>query len=181
MKNSMKLFLAAGILSLGVGASSVYAADAVQNNDANAVQGDTTAQQNQAKAPQFGHGHGGHFMKPLGGPGLFSDEFLTFLNLTQDELRTQLDAGKTLKEIAGAKGITEDKLKAFLVEQETKKLEEMKAELPNMVDKMINQDMQHPAKGEFKGKFKGKFIQDGQPTDGKQTTDGATTTAPAQS
>jgi hypothetical protein len=60
----------------------------------------------------FGPGmgrHGGHG----GGPGL--DAAASYLGLTEAELRTQLDAGKTLADVAKAQGKTVDGLVAALV------------------------------------------------------------------
>ena len=63
----------------------------------------------------FGHGpgfgRGGHFF--FGG-----DELATFLGVTADELRTELQAdGATLASVAEAHGKSRDELKAFLTEQ----------------------------------------------------------------
>lgn len=64
---------------------------------------------------RFGHGpgmgRGGHFF--FGG-----DELATFLAVTADELRTEIQAdGATLASVAEAHGESRDELKAFLTEQ----------------------------------------------------------------
>jgi polyhydroxyalkanoate synthesis regulator phasin len=69
----------------------------------------------------FRHGHG------PGGGGHFcaGEELATFLGITQDELRTELQAdGATLATVAEAHGKSRDDLKAFLMEQFTAKLDE---------------------------------------------------------
>lgn len=58
-----------------------------------------------------------------GGPhiirGLFgaSAEVADFLGITQDELRSELESGKSLAEVGEAHGKTRDELKAFILEQ----------------------------------------------------------------
>ncbi|BFT69001.1 hypothetical protein [Paenibacillus sp. P36] len=56
-------------------------------------------------------GRGGDHRGP-GGPGMFGNpEALTqILGITQDELRTELEAGKSIADVASAKGISEDDL-----------------------------------------------------------------------
>ncbi|ARU59663.1 hypothetical protein CBW65_00335 [Tumebacillus avium] len=72
----------------------------------------------------FGGGKGGH-----GGKGDFimragGEELATFLGLTEEELCTAKQAGKTLAQIAEGKGITQDKLIEFLQTQQQKQLEQ---------------------------------------------------------
>ncbi|MZQ82468.1 hypothetical protein GQF01_10140 [Paenibacillus sp. 5J-6] len=68
----------------------------------------------QSTRPEGGpEGRGGDHPGPGGfGPGFFgSPEALTqILGMTQEELRTELEAGKSLAEVASAKGISEDDL-----------------------------------------------------------------------
>ncbi len=95
----------------------------------------------------FGHGRfGGHHG---GGPGL--EAAATYLGLSQDELRAELQGGKSLSTIAGEKGKSVDGLKAAMVKDATAKLEEavaagriteeqkaaMVERLPAMVDRVV--------------------------------------------
>ena len=48
----------------------------------------------------------------------FNDDVATFLGITQDQLRTELQSGKTLAAIATEHGKTEDALMQFIVEKE---------------------------------------------------------------
>ncbi|WNQ09449.1 hypothetical protein MJA45_17650 [Paenibacillus aurantius] len=62
-----------------------------------------------------GHGGpGGH-----GGFGLHPDKLAPLVGLTDDELKTELESGKSLAEIAQAKGISEDDLIAKIKESMT--------------------------------------------------------------
>ena len=63
-----------------------------------------------------GHGHGG-------GPGGHLDAAASYLGLTSAQLRTQLETGKTLAEVAKAQGKTVDGLVAALVADEKKELD----------------------------------------------------------
>jgi hypothetical protein len=74
------------------------------------------------RGPGGPHGHG--FGGPRGGPlaaGL--DELGTFLGLSPDALRTQLESGKSLADIAKAQGKTVDDLKAAITAAVTKRLD----------------------------------------------------------
>jgi len=63
-----------------------------------------------------GHGH-------RGGPGGHLDAAASYLGLTSAQLRTQLETGKTLAEVAKAQGKTVDGLVAALVADEKKELD----------------------------------------------------------
>lgn len=79
---------------------------------------DRITKQVQSTRPEGGHeGRGGDHRGPGGfgpgfGPGFFGNpEAVTqILGMTQEELRTELEAGKSLAEVASAKGISEDDL-----------------------------------------------------------------------
>ncbi|WP_052339586.1 hypothetical protein [Gorillibacterium massiliense] len=73
-----------------------------------------------------GHGKGGFGGGREGGFGGYmdSDAAASILGMTQDELRTELDAGKTLAEIAQAKGISEDDLIAKIKDGMTDKIKQ---------------------------------------------------------
>ncbi|UQZ84212.1 hypothetical protein SK3146_03445 [Paenibacillus konkukensis] len=75
--------------------------------------GGPQGEQGQPGQENGGPGRGG---MPMGGPGLLGNsELLTsILGITQDELRTEQEAGKTIAEIAAAQGIGEDDLIAKL-------------------------------------------------------------------
>jgi polyhydroxyalkanoate synthesis regulator phasin len=66
-------------------------------------------------------GHGGRF----GGPGLAAgvEDLGTYLGLKPDELRTELESGKSLADIAKAQGKTVDGLKTAITEAATKRLD----------------------------------------------------------
>lgn len=66
-------------------------------------------------------GHGGPGGRH-GGPGL--DAAATALGVTADELRTELESGKTLADVAGEKGVAVDTLVQALVDAETAKINE---------------------------------------------------------
>lgn len=60
------------------------------------------------------------------------------LNLTTDELRTQLQAGKSLADIAKAQGVEKQTLIDALVKAGEARLDEAKAALPDQVAKMVD-------------------------------------------
>jgi polyhydroxyalkanoate synthesis regulator phasin len=62
----------------------------------------------------------------------------TTLELTTEELRTQLKAGKTLAEIAEAQGVDKQTLIDALVEAGEARLDEAKAALPDQVAKVVD-------------------------------------------
>lgn len=98
-----------------------------------------------------GKGPAGHG-KMMGHAPFADDKLLSLLNIDKETLKTQLQAGKTLAAIAGERGVSEEKLKAFMIEQMTqridegvkagkidaKKAEEMKAGMADRVSDMIN-------------------------------------------
>lgn len=154
MKNTWKLLVAVGLLSAAVGASSVYAAEEVQNTKTEVVQ-DVV----QKKI-------GDH--KMMIGKMMFNDELLQFLNITREQLAEQLKGGKTLKQIAEAQGKTEQQLKDFLIEQHNKHLEQMKAEFPERVDKWINGELpMHPGGHKMKFRHGGAHVHEQGAADGQ--------------
>lgn len=79
--------------------------------------------------PQRGEGPGGH---RFGGPGrhglgVHLDEAATLLGLSRDELRTKLEAGSSLTELAKAKGISKASLvDSLLADLKTRLAEKVK-------------------------------------------------------
>jgi Arc/MetJ-type ribon-helix-helix transcriptional regulator len=101
--------------------------------------------------PRFGHFH-------RGGPPLFGEKLSAaadYLGLTQAELRTKLNAGRTLADIAKARGKSVDGLKqAILDEAETKldqlvedgeltqaEADEMLARMKSHIDELVDNGM----------------------------------------
>jgi predicted XRE-type DNA-binding protein len=71
--------------------------------------------------PRFGHFH-------RGGPPLFGEKLSAaadYLGLTQAELRTKLNAGRTLADIAEARGKSVDGLKQAILDEAEKKLDQL--------------------------------------------------------
>ncbi len=71
--------------------------------------------------PRFGHFH-------RGGPPLFGEKrsaAADYLGLTQAELRTKLNAGRTLADIAKARGKSVDGLKQAILDEAEKKLDQL--------------------------------------------------------
>lgn len=98
------------------------------------------------KGPMLGHG-------PKAGHAFFANEkLLTLLNIDADTLKTELKGGKTLVAIAGEHGVSEQELKAFMLEQMSQRIDEsvkagrisaekageMKANMDQRVSDMIN-------------------------------------------
>jgi polyhydroxyalkanoate synthesis regulator phasin len=71
--------------------------------------------------PRFGHAH-------RGGPHLFGEKLSAaadYLGLTQAELRTKLNAGQTLADIARARGKSVDGLKQAILDEAEKQLDQL--------------------------------------------------------
>jgi Arc/MetJ-type ribon-helix-helix transcriptional regulator len=105
--------------------------------------------------PLFGP-RSGHFH--LGGPPLFGEKLSAaadYLGLTEAELRTKLNAGQTLAEIAKARGKSVDGLKQAILDEAEKKLgqlvedgeltqaeaDEMLARLKSHIDDLVDHGM----------------------------------------
>jgi len=88
-------------------------------------QSDTIASTLAETLPRGGHGHGGH-----GGfdKGVSLTSAAEVLNLSEDELRTQLEGGASLASIADVQGVARDTLIAELVESGQARLDEAVAE-----------------------------------------------------
>ncbi|MBL0388433.1 hypothetical protein JJB07_17645 [Tumebacillus sp. ITR2] len=69
-------------------------------------------------AMAFGE-HGGPHKFMFGGKDLAD-----FLNITQDELKTELQSGKKLLDVAAAHNVTKEQLTTFFTDQQTKQLDE---------------------------------------------------------
>ncbi|MFC5452482.1 hypothetical protein [Paenibacillus aestuarii] len=80
----------------------------------------STRVKNQVEDKGFGGLKGGHGDKGFGFGGY--DSLTTILGITQDDLKTQLDAGTSIAEIAAAKGISEDDLVSKLKDGMTDQL-----------------------------------------------------------
>ncbi|MCW2276888.1 DUF2680 domain-containing protein [Heliophilum fasciatum] len=116
------------------------------------------------RGDNFGNKRGGGFLG-FGGPA-YMEQIAPIVNLTVDELRAELQAGKSLVQIAQAKGISADTLKAQVLEVAKKtiatqveqgKLTQEKADLmlsnlPNHIDTFLN----HCAQGKGLGNGSGK-------------------------
>lgn len=110
----------------------------------------------------FGMGPGGHGKHGGGGPGMgMSDEAVaTFLGIDHETLHEELSSGQTLARVAEAHGKSRDELRAYLIEQNSTKLDEAvangritaeqaataKEAFASKVDGMIDSTM--PMKGE---------------------------------
>ena len=79
---------------------------------------------------------GGH----RGGPGLFGDLSVAakVLGISEDDLRKELQSGKSLADVAKAKGVDKQKLIDALVDAATKRLDEEKAKLPDRIAAMVD-------------------------------------------
>lgn len=116
MKMNKKLMIAipvaAGVLAIatGVGIASAKGVDQTSNrNIANyAAAPDTTNSNN--STPTVYCGNFGGMMGFGAGQGLVSQQVATLLGTTVADLQSQLNSGKTMMDIAGAKGVSQDQL-----------------------------------------------------------------------
>ncbi|HLZ10687.1 MAG TPA: hypothetical protein VKT80_19025, partial [Chloroflexota bacterium] len=128
---------AAGVLSVGLGVgavSGVFASPASQSLFADLTPVASTAPAGTAAAPGTpgpaaapgpnGHWPGG-FARFGRGPGAFLGPVATFLGISQSDLRTALQNGQTLAQVATAHGKTPADLKAFLVNQESARIDKL--------------------------------------------------------
>jgi len=116
---------------------------------------------------------------PLGvGPGLrdhgdmhggkFLDAAATYLGLSEDQLRTQLESGKSLADVAKAQGKSVDGLKQAILSDAQAKLDQavkdgrltsaqhdqILADLKNRIDDLVNGTLQARPKSAFKDGFR---------------------------
>ena len=118
---------------------------------------------------------------PLGagpGPGLrdhggmhggqFLDAAATYLGLTEDQLRTQLESGKSLADVAKAQGKSADGLKQAILSDAQAKLDQavkdgrltsaqhdqILADLKNRIDDLVNGTLQARPKSAFRDGFR---------------------------
>jgi|GEM_PF-2866360 len=95
--------------------------DATTTDDANTDDTDDTAKGNNPGSRRGGDAD--HGMKGKGGPGMGrmhgvdADALATFLGVTADDIKADLQAGSSLAEIAEANGKTRVELKTFMVQQ----------------------------------------------------------------
>ena len=82
-----------------------------------------------------------HRPGPMGG-GVEMDAAAKALGLTPAELKTQLDAGKTLAEVATAQGVDRQDLIDALVAAGKARLDEAKADLPNRMADLVDHSFQ---------------------------------------
>jgi hypothetical protein len=117
MKMNKKLMIAipvaAGVLALatGVGIASAKGADqaASYRNVSDYVAAPATIDSNNTN-PSVYCGEVGGMMNWGAGQGLLSQQVATLLGTTVADLQSQLNSGKTLMDIAGAKGVSQDQL-----------------------------------------------------------------------
>lgn len=81
---------------------------------------------------------GGMHRGPFGGPGVELEAAAKVLNLTTDELRSQLESGKTLAQIAEAQGVDRQTLIDALVAAAKDRLAEVEAQLPDRIADMVD-------------------------------------------
>lgn len=96
--------------------------------------------------------------RPEGGPGFGRggvdlEVAATTLGLSTDELRTQLEAGKSLAQVAEAQGVDKQKLIDALVAAGEKQLDEAKAALPDRVAEAV--ESTHTGGGDHGGRGPG--------------------------
>ena len=111
--------------------------------------------------PLFGGRPGGHFGHELGGHHIGLETAASYLGLSEDELRAELESGETLADVAEANGKTVDGLVQALLDEATKWLdeavangrltEEQKASLlerlEQRIEDMVNGELMRPGPG----------------------------------
>ncbi len=112
-----------------VAGNGVFAQDSTATPSATSDDATTTEDadtDDTTKSDKPGSRRGGdsdHGMKGKGGPGMGRmqgidvDALATFLGVTEDDIKADIQAGSSLAEIAEANGKTRDELKTFLVQQ----------------------------------------------------------------
>ncbi len=105
-----------------------------------------------AAMPVGGHGDGGGGRGGKGGNGGFSAHAATVakaLGMTEAELKTQMDSGKTIAQIATAKGVSLDTIvDAYLVEEQAEHPEATAADLKaRILDRLNGVKRARPAAG----------------------------------
>jgi hypothetical protein len=144
--NSKKIVAAiaiAGGLAGGGAAGAVLGVPAVSSaqtsTDSSSSSSDTTPAPDATPAPDEGRGPRGFH-----GGGVNLDTAATALGITPDELRTELEAGKTIAQVAGEKGVDVQTVIDALV-----------ADATTRITDAVNNGVPHPPEGEGRGDHHG--------------------------
>jgi hypothetical protein len=119
----------AGGSLLGATLGTPFASGAQDNTE-------TTTEATEAATPHEGRGHRGGFDLSVAAETL---------GLSEDDLRTQLEDGKTLAEVAEAQGVEKQALIDALVAAAETRLDEVQAELPDRIAELVDSTL--PAGG----------------------------------
>jgi hypothetical protein len=131
---------AAGAMLLAPGVSLAQEADDATTEDAEVV--DETAPE--APEDRMRHGKGERLAN-----------LAEIIGIEQDALRTALQDGQTIAEVAEANGVATDALVDELVADATARLEERLAELPTHIEDLVNGELDFEGKGPRGGPFGG--------------------------
>jgi DNA-binding phage protein len=123
-----------GIVGATLGTPSISGAQDNSTTTEPSTDGTTTPDEGAAADEGFRRGRGGH---GLGG-GIALDTAAETLGITEDELRTALDEGKTLAEIAEEQGVERQALIDALVAAGEARLDEAKAALPERMAEAVD-------------------------------------------
>ncbi|WP_152559349.1 hypothetical protein [Tumebacillus flagellatus] len=119
MKKSLKWTLAVIVVLVIGGAAGVYAEASASNKAA------SDQNQNQQPNKPWGNGQGKGGRAGMGQTSFQQNtELQTLLKLSADDLTSQLQAGKTLAEIASAQGVDKQAVVDLLLKQETARLDQ---------------------------------------------------------
>ncbi|WP_217595843.1 SHOCT domain-containing protein [Cohnella sp. GbtcB17] len=112
------LALAVAVFGSAVSVGSAFAATTTNKNAAAVQTQAATPAATTAPAKDDGHHRGGGF-----GAGWNNAELAALLNLTEDTLKAQLRAGKTLTDIAAAQGVDKQKVQDLILSAMTARLD----------------------------------------------------------
>ena len=114
----LKFGLGATIASVIAAGIYVSAAPALAQSTAPSTSGTQSLQQGRGGLQSGRGGRMGH----MGGRGMHLTEVAKVLNMTEADLKTELEAGKSVAEIAAAKGVSVDTIVSAIITAETERL-----------------------------------------------------------
>jgi hypothetical protein len=132
---AMTAAIAGGTL-IGATIGTPFASGAQDNTEA-------TTQSAEDSAGHEGRGHRG---------GLDLSVAAETLGLSEDDLRTQLEEGKTLADVAEAQGVDRQALIDALVSAAETRLDEMRAELPDRIAELVDATLPAGGRGDHGGR-----------------------------
>ncbi len=155
MNRRTKLVLTLGIAAVLAGSGTALAASnqggEQASSEASGASAQTTDKQFPFKHAGKGEGFGGKVFISMAG----TSELPNFLGMTEAELRSAQESGKTLAQIAADKGISEEKLIEFMLTEHKKQIDQLLAD-GKIEQEQADKMKEHMTEEQIKAMVEGK-------------------------